>query len=68
MVQMVVTTDKKRLTIYVDESMKDELDEISKEQRRSVSNLVEFFLAEKITEYKTKKERHNANQRKDPDL
>ncbi|MEP1057661.1 MULTISPECIES: ribbon-helix-helix domain-containing protein [Cyanophyceae] len=61
MVQMIVTTDKKRLTIYVGDGMKESLDEIAKEQKRSVSNLVEVFLAEKIEEYQTKKAKRNRN-------
>ncbi|MBD2076271.1 ribbon-helix-helix protein, CopG family [Phormidium sp. FACHB-592] len=58
---MIVTTDKKRLTIYVGDGMKESLDEIAKEQKRSVSNLVEVFLAEKIEEYQTKKAKRNRN-------
>lgn len=43
---MVLTTDKARVSLYLDNEVKQWLEETAKEQNRSMSNYVEWVLNE----------------------
>jgi len=47
-----VTTDKKRLSLYVQESLKEQLEALAKARKRSVNNLIEILCEEAITNAK----------------
>lgn len=41
-----VTTDKKRVSLYVDEEVKEKLERLAKARKRSLSNLIEVSMTE----------------------
>lgn len=47
-----VTTEKKRLTIYVDQSVKEDIEKLAKAEDRTASNFVEVTLKKVIAEAK----------------
>lgn len=49
---MTVTTDKKRISLYVDENLKIELEALAKAKKRSLSNLIEVLCQEAIKKAK----------------
>jgi predicted transcriptional regulator len=44
----VVTTDKKRVSIYISEELKTDIERLANVRRRSMSNLVELSLEDVI--------------------
>jgi|GEM_PF-4416012 predicted transcriptional regulator len=46
MVMAVVTTDKKRISLYVEEDLKAKLEILAKARKRSLSNLIEVLCEE----------------------
>jgi hypothetical protein len=49
-----VTTDKKRVSLYVDEELKADLELLAKTKKRSLSNLIEVICQEAVDEAKKK--------------
>jgi hypothetical protein len=49
-----VTTKKPKVTIYLSEEQKADLDNWAKSQKRSVSNLVSFLVDQALEDYKQK--------------
>ena len=45
---MPVATDKKRVSLYLDEEIYEGLRRLAKERRRSLSNLIEYLCAAEI--------------------
>lgn len=43
-----VATDKKRISVYLDEHLKEELEKLAKQRKRSLSNLIEVTCQEEI--------------------
>jgi len=48
MVATAVTTDKKRISLYVEEQLKADLEALAKTRRRSLSNLIEVLCQEAV--------------------
>lgn len=48
MTTTTVTTDKKRISLYVEEDLKIELEALAKTRKRSLSNLIEVLCQEAI--------------------
>lgn len=48
MTAITVTTDKKRISLYVEERLKVELEALAKSRRRSLSNLIEVLCEEAV--------------------
>ncbi|MEP0872756.1 ribbon-helix-helix protein, CopG family [Trichocoleus desertorum AS-A10] len=51
-----VTTDKKRVSLYVDEELKADLELLAKARKRSLSNLIEVICQEAVDEAKKRGE------------
>ncbi len=51
----IVTTKKPKISIYLSEEQKGELDEWAKEEKRSVSNLISVLVDEALENRKEKK-------------
>lgn len=51
-----VTTDKKRVSLYVDEELKADLELLAKARKRSLSNLIEVICQEAVDEAKKRRE------------
>ena len=51
----IVTTKKPKISIYLSEEQKSELDEWAKEEKRSVSNLISVLVDEALENRKEKK-------------
>ena len=49
-----MTTKKPKVTIYLSEEQKADLDNWAKSQKRSVSNLVSFLVDQALEDYKSK--------------
>lgn len=52
----IVTTDKKRISLYVEEELKADLENLAKVRKRSVSNLIEVICQQAVDEAKKKRE------------
>lgn len=52
MSKSVVATDKKRISVYLDEDLKLELEKLSKTMKRSLSNLIEITCQERVDKAK----------------
>lgn len=52
MTATTVTTDKKRISLYVEERLKIELEALAKSRRRSLSNLIEVLCEEAVEKAK----------------
>lgn len=52
MTAITVTTDKKRISLYVEERLKMELEALAKSRRRSLSNLIEVLCEEAVDKAK----------------
>ena len=52
MTATTVTTDKKRISLYVEERLKIELEALAKSRRRSLSNLIEVLCEEVVEKAK----------------
>lgn len=52
MTAITVTTDKKRISLYVEERLKIELEALAKARRRSLSNLIEVLCEEAVDKAK----------------
>jgi hypothetical protein len=50
---MPVATDKKRVSLYLDEEIYEGLRRLAKERRRSMSNLIEYLCAVEIEKSKS---------------
>jgi hypothetical protein len=50
-----VTTKKPKVTIYLNDEQKEELDRWAKSEKRSVSNLVGFLVDQALENHKSKK-------------
>ena len=48
MASTTVTTDKKRISLYVQEDLKTALEALAKARRRSLSNLIEVLCEEAV--------------------
>ncbi len=51
-----VATSKKRISLYLDEELKYELEKLAKARKRSLSNLIEVICEKELTEAKSKGE------------
>jgi predicted HicB family RNase H-like nuclease len=51
-----VTTDKKRISLYVDEELKADLELLAKTRKRSLSNLIEVICQEEVDKAKRGRE------------
>jgi macrodomain Ter protein organizer (MatP/YcbG family) len=47
-----VTTDKKRVSLYIEEDLKIELENLAKVRKRSLSNLIEVLCEEAVQQAK----------------
>ncbi|MEC4817817.1 MAG: ribbon-helix-helix protein, CopG family [Scytonema sp. PMC 1069.18] len=47
-----VVTDKKRVSLYIEETLKVELEKLAKVRKRSLSNLIEVLCEEAIQQAK----------------
>lgn len=54
-----MTTKKPKVTIYLSEEQKADLDNWAKSQKRSVSNLVSFLVDQALEDYKQGKNDQN---------
>ncbi len=52
MVAITVTTEKKRISLYVEEQLKIELEALAKARKRSLSNLIEVLCQKAVDEAK----------------
>jgi hypothetical protein len=52
MVATTVTTEKKRISLYVEEQLKIELEALAKAKKRSLSNLIEVLCQKAVDEAK----------------
>lgn len=45
---MPLVTDKKRVSLYLDEDIKSDLERLAKSRRRSLSNLIEWLCSQEL--------------------
>ena len=51
---MTLATDKKKISAYLDEKLKEDAEKLARTQRRSLSNLIEVLLESAVSEAKKK--------------
>ena len=56
MVATTVTTEKKRISLYVEEQLKIDLEALAKARKRSLSNLIEVLCQKAVDEAKQEAE------------
>ena len=56
MTTTTVTTDKKRISLYVEQELKTALEALAKAKKRSLSNLIEVLCQEAVDKAKQKRE------------
>ena len=50
---MTVATDKRKISAYLEDSLKEDAEKLAKLQKRSLSNLIEILLQEAVDKAKS---------------